>query len=161
MLRIVFDVLRTLNFCVKRNHNQSSPRAVVRCTDLRKMIGIEHQSVRGFKVERCFEFLFGKNRVSGTKLFDYAGIQSHNFLQFCRNNHSFTLKFRHFRLDITFAIDSQCICWNVTTVTSKDFIYYIPECWFSVSSVTICNNHRFHIHLAHNAKSANHLHIVN
>ena len=57
-----------------------------------------------------FEFLFGKDRVGGTKLLDDTGIQPHPFLQFCRNNHSFALKFRHFRLDITLAIDGQCIC---------------------------------------------------
>lgn len=60
MLRIVFDVLRTLNFCVKRNDNQSSPSTVVRGSNLWKMIGIEYKCMRRFKVEWCFELLFSK-----------------------------------------------------------------------------------------------------
>ena len=161
ILCIVLNIRVPLNFCVKRNDNQSPPCAIIRCTNFRQVIGIQHQRVRGFKVEGCFEFLLGKNRVGRAQLLHHAGIQPHALLQFCRKNHPFSFQFCHLRLDIPLTVDRQGICGKVTAVTSKDFIYDIPERTLAIATVPVGNHQGFLIHLSDQTQAAHLLHIVN
>ena len=80
VLRVILDIRCSLNLCVERNHDQSSPSTVIRGSHLWQVIRIEDQRVGRLEIERGFELFLGKNAVSGTELFYHGGVQSHAFL---------------------------------------------------------------------------------
>ena len=75
---VVFYVVFSFNFCLKRNDDQPSPDTGVFCAYLGQVIGIEHQRVAGNETEWILVLLFGKHSVCGSQLLYNAGIEPAN-----------------------------------------------------------------------------------
>ena len=160
ILCIILLIVLPLNLCMKRNDNQSAPCAVIRSRHLRQVVRVQHQRMARFKGERCLELLFCKNGIGGTELFNHGGIQTHCFLQLCRNDKTFAFQFCHFRLDVTLAVDGQGIGGEIAGIAAQHLIDDIPEGRLAVLAVAIGNNHCFRVYFANQTETANHLHIV-
>ena len=146
---------------MKRDHDQSTPCAVIGGRHLRQGVGIQHQRVAWLKRERSLELLFCENGIGRTELFYHRCIQTHTFLQLGSNNQPLALQLCHFGLHVPLAVDGQGVSRDIAGIAAQHLVNYIPECRFAVASITISNNHRLGVYLSNQAKSADHLDIVN
>ncbi len=123
----ILHIVTAFNFCLKRNHYQSSPCTFVNSTDLWQVVGIKHKCMTWNIGKRCFVFLLCVNFIRRTKLFYIRGIKSHTFFQLCCNEQSFSLGLGKFWFHISFTPNRQHISGDVTTISSKHTGYHIPE----------------------------------
>ena len=68
VIRIVLDVGFSGDLGIERNNDQTPPDTIIVCTDLRQVVGIQHQGMGRNKVERVLILLLRLDFIGGTKL---------------------------------------------------------------------------------------------
>ena len=104
---VVFYVVFSFNFCLKRNDDQPSPDTGVFCAYLGQVIGIEHQRVAGNETEWILVLLFGKHSVCGSQLLYNAGIEPGTFFELGCDKQPLSLGLSHLWFYIAFAVHGQ------------------------------------------------------
>ena len=68
VIRIVLDVGLPGDLGIEGNDDQTPPDTIIVCTDLRQVVGIQHQGMGRNEMERVLILLLRLNFIGGTQL---------------------------------------------------------------------------------------------
>ena len=85
VIAVVLDIAVALNLGIEGNDDQTAPGAIIGCTDLRQMVGVQHQAVAGRKAEGVFLLFLRKDVIGGAEMIDGGIVQPSAFLHLSGN----------------------------------------------------------------------------